>query len=78
MLNRLFVTLRTVFHQTPLLMRFSRQEYWSGLPCPTSGGLPDPGIEPASLMSPSVADGNFTTRANWEAHICICMYTKPF
>ena len=37
-----------VAHQTPLSMRFSRQEYWSGLPFPPPGDLPDPGIEPAS------------------------------
>ena len=40
------VTPWTVAHQVPLSMRFSRQEYWSGLPCPSPGGLPDPGIEP--------------------------------
>ena len=38
----------TVAHQAPLSMGFSRQEYWSGLPCPLSGSLPDPGIEPRS------------------------------
>ena len=37
-----------VVHQAPLSMGFSRLEYWSGLPCPPPGGLPDPGIEPAS------------------------------
>ena len=36
-----------------------RQEYWSGLPCPSPGGLPDPGIEPASLASPALAGGLF-------------------
>ena len=36
-----------------LSMGFSRQEYWSGLPCPPPGDIPDPGIEPASLMSPA-------------------------
>ena len=41
---RLFTTLRTVAHQAPLSMGFSRQEYWSGLPCPPPGDLPDPGI----------------------------------
>ena len=41
----------TVALQTPLSMRFSRQEYWSGLPFPSPGDRPDPGIEPASLMS---------------------------
>ena len=63
----LFATLWTVAHQASLSMRFSRQEYWSGLPCPPSGDLPDPGIEPAFLMSPALAGGFFTTRAIWEA-----------
>ena len=48
-------------------MGFSRQEYWSGLPCPPPGDLPNPGIEPAPLMSPAVAGGFFTTCAPWEA-----------
>ena len=39
-------------HQAPLSMGFFRQEYWSGLPCPPSGDLPDPGIEPASPALP--------------------------
>ena len=42
---------------------FSRQEYWSGLPCPSPGDLSDPGIEPASFMSPALAGGFFTTSA---------------
>ena len=63
---QLFVTLRTVAHQAPLSMGFSRQEYWSGLPCPPPGDLPDPGIEPVSLMSPALAGGFFTTGATWE------------
>ena len=42
---QLFVTLWTVALQAPLSMGFSRQEYWSGLPCPPPGDLPDPGIE---------------------------------
>ena len=44
---RLFVTPWTVAHQAPLSMGFSRQGYWSGLPCPPPGDLPDPEIEPA-------------------------------
>ena len=44
---RLFVTLRTATRQAPLSMGFSRQEYWSGVPCPPSEDLSDPGIEPA-------------------------------
>ena len=43
---RLFVTPWTVAYQGPLSIGFSRQEYWSGLPCPSPGDLPDPGIEP--------------------------------
>ena len=44
-------------------MGFSRQEYWSGLPWPPPGDPPDPGIKPASLMSPALAGGFFTNRA---------------
>ena len=44
-------------------MEFSRQEYWSGLPFPSPGDLPDPGIEPASPESPALAGGFFTTVA---------------
>ena len=54
--------------QAPLSMGFSRQEYWSGLPRPPPGDLPDPGIKPVSLMSPALAGGFFTTSAIWEAH----------
>jgi len=46
---QLFATPWTVAHQAPLSMGFSRQGYWSGLPCPSLGDLPDPGIEPVSL-----------------------------
>ena len=48
-------------------MEFSWQEYWSGSPLPTPGDLPDPGIETASLSSPTLAGGFFTTAATWEA-----------
>ena len=44
----------TVALQAPLSMGFSRQEYWSGLPCSPPGALPDPGIEPPSFMSPAL------------------------
>ena len=44
----------TVAHQAPLSMGFSRQEYWSGLPFPTPGDLPDIGIELASPVSPAL------------------------
>ena len=45
----LFVTPETVAYQAPLSMGFSRQEYWSGLPFPSPGDLPEPGIKPESL-----------------------------
>ena len=50
--SRLVVATWTVACQAPLFMEFSWQEYWSGLPFPTPGDLPNPGIEPASLVSP--------------------------
>ena len=64
---QLFVTLWTVTRQAPLSMRFFRQEYWSGLPCPSLEDLPDPGIKPVSLMSPALAGGFFTASTTWEA-----------
>ena len=62
---QLFETLWTVAHGVPLSMGFSRQEYWSGLPCLPPGDLPDPGIETVSLI-PALAGGYFTTSATWE------------
>ena len=62
-----------------LCMGFSKQECWSGFPCPPPGDLPDPGIKPVSLLSPELAGEFFTTSAAWEAglkyirspsHIC--------
>ena len=64
---QLFKTLLTVAFQAPLSMGFSRQEYWSGLPCPPPGYLPDPGVELTSLMSPALGGVFFTTSATWEA-----------
>ena len=58
---QLFLTLRTVARQASLSMGFSRQEYWSGLPFLIPGHLPDPGIEPASPVSPARAGGFITT-----------------
>ena len=52
--------------QAALSVGFFRQEYWSGLPCPSPGDLPDPGIEPVFLMSPDLAGGFLTTRASLE------------
>ena len=81
----LFATLWTVACQAPLYMRFSREEYWSGLPCPPPGNLPDPGTEAASLMCPALAGRFFTTSATWEAPLhwyspskyFICIKTIP-
>ena len=55
---RLFATPRTVAYQAPLSMGFSRQEYWNGLPFPSPGDLPDPGIKP---VSPSFQADALTT-----------------
>ena len=52
---QLFVTPWSIAHKAPLSMEFSRQEYWSGLPFPSPGDLPDPGIEPGSLALQSDA-----------------------
>ena len=51
----------TLAHQAPLSMGFLGQEYWSGLPFPPPGDLPDPGIEPASPVSPALTGRFFTT-----------------
>ena len=55
---QLCVTPWTVVPQAPLSMGFSRQEYWSGLPCPSPEDLPNPGMESASLMSPAWQAGS--------------------
>ena len=60
---RLFAPLWSIVLQAPLSMGFSRQEYWSVLPCPPPGDLPSPGIEPVSLMSPALAGRFFTASA---------------
>ena len=56
-----FATPWTVARQALLSLKFSRQEYWNGLPFTTPGDLPHPGIEPVSLASSSLAGGFFTT-----------------
>ena len=58
---QLFVTPWTVALQDPQSLGFSRQEYWSGLPCPPPRDLPNPWMEPASFMSPARAGMFFTT-----------------
>ena len=59
----------TAARENPLSVGFSREEYQSGLPFPSPGDLSDPGNELASLMSPALVGGFFTTRATWEAPI---------
>ena len=67
-----------VANQVPLSMGFPRQEYWSGLPFPSPGDLPDPGITPMSLMSLALASGFLTTSTTWEAQIGIQITTEFF
>ena len=57
---------------------FSKQEYWTGLLCPSPGDLPDPGIKPVSLTSLAFAGRFFTTSATWEAHtfVLICLSSE--
>ena len=57
--------------QAPLSREYSRQQYWSGLPCPPPGDASDPGIQPTSLMSPALANEFFffTNNVTWEASL---------
>ena len=83
---QLFVTPWIVAHQAPLSMRFSRQEYWSRLPCPPSGDHPDPGIEPVSLGSPTlevdslplVPPGNTFQFSSVESLSCARLFATPW
>ena len=75
---QLFVTLWTVARQAPLSLRFSRQEYWSGVPGPPSGDLADPGIEPMSLMSPALAGGLFIRFFIFATSFTGAAYQIPF
>ena len=63
---QLFVAQWTVVHQALLSMGFSRQEYWSRLPCPLPGYLPNPGIKPASLGVPALTRRFFTNNTTWK------------
>ena len=67
---QLFETPWTIAHQAPLSMEFSRQEYWSGLPFPTSGDLPNPAIKPTS---PALAGRFFTTEPPGKPRL-LCPY----
>ena len=66
---QLFATPWTIAHQAPLSMGFSRQEYWSGLPCPSPGDLPDPGIEPEFPTSSALAGRSLTPSTTWVSHL---------
>ena len=71
-----FMTPWTVALQAPPSVGFPRQEHWSGLPFPSPGDLPDPGIKP---RFPALEDQFFTTSAAWKApciiymHLCVCV-----
>ena len=66
---RLFVTPWSVACQAPSFMGFSRQEYWSGLPFPTPGDLPNPGIKSVSFASPVLAGRFFTTASPGKPYV---------
>ena len=73
----LFATPWTVAYQAPPSMGFSRQEYWSGLPFPSPGGLPDPGIEP---RSPTLEADALTSEPPGKTllsklvYVCMCVF----
>ena len=72
----LFATLYTIARQASLFMELSRQEFWSGLPCPFLGDLPNPGIKLKSLVSLALVDRFFTTSATQETQIfALCSYS---
>ena len=82
--RRFFATLWTIACQSPLSMGFSREEYWSGLPFPSPGDLPNPGTESTSLISPAPIGGFFTPSTTWKpdgskrdtikaSKICCCL-----
>ena len=72
---QLFATPWTIACQAPLSLGFSRQEYWSGLPFPSPGDLPDPGIEPESFVSPALAGGFITTAPPGKPHLVMYLYS---
>ena len=65
-------------HQAPLSMEFSRQEYSNGLPFPPSGNLPDPGMEPVSLVSSVLASGFFTSVPPGKPYFTFYFYVTYF
>ena len=72
-----FVTLWIVARQAPLSLPFPRQEYWSRLPFPPPGDLPDSGIEPVSLLSPALAARLFITKPPWKSWFIVNLYFLP-
>ena len=71
---RLFAAPWTVAHQAPLFMGYPRQEYWSGLPFPSPGHLPNLGTKPKSPASLALAGGSPTTvypALNSLSHLCV-------
>ena len=72
---QLFATLWTIARQAPLSTGFSRHEYWSGLPCPPPGDLPNPGTEPTSYIS-FIGRQVLVTSAIWEAPMMVSVSTK--
>ena len=75
---QLFETPWTIAHQAPLSLESSRQEYWSGLPCPPPGDLPHQRIKPAFLRSSELTGRFFTICATREAHtLCLSLQWPP-
>ena len=72
----LLATLWTVAYQAPLSMEFFRQEYWSGLPYPPPGDLPNPGIKPASPSTPSL-QANSLPLSHWGSPLFILLSPQP-
>jgi len=76
--DQFFLTPWTVAHQVPLYMGFSRQEYWSRLPCHPLGDLSNPGMELESSVSPALAGMFVTTSAAWETKNAGCLPKRWF
>ena len=76
---QLYVTLWTVAHQAPLSMGVPRQEYWNGLPCPSSRDLPDPRMEPLSLGASALqADSLPLSHQRSPRYVYVYIYIYPF
>ena len=72
----LFATLWTVARQAPLSMGFPRQEYWSGLPCPPPGDLPNPGTEPLSPAAPELQADSLPLSHRGSPYVYISMFSR--